>query len=68
MVTLLFGREKPYQEQMQLRQPVFIEQLLLLVELQVREALLVKWLDNTDAGFCSTVKCTLEETGEAAGI
>lgn len=34
--------------------------------LQVREAPLVQWIGNRDAGFCSTVKCTLEETGEAA--
>lgn len=66
MVKLLFGREKPYLKQMQPREPMFTEQLLLLVELQVREALLVLRSGNRDAGSCSTAKCILEETGEAA--
>ena len=67
MVKLLFGREKPYREQMQPRQPMFTKQLLSLVELQVREVLLVLQSGNRDAGSCSTAKCTLEETSEAAG-
>lgn len=67
MVNILFGREKVYLEQMQPRQTMFMKQLLLQVELQVREALLVLQSSNSNAGSCSTAKRTLEETGEAAG-